>query len=314
MVKYTLHRCQEQAKRYGVSILAVFCDYIHARLRYGFCGEDYFLNTPGFALKNFQKKQFFSHKEWIKLRKKLNNEEFTHVLNDKVETLKYFREFIEHEWCYPVEHNEEEFNQFVEKHQQIIVKPISEEGGKGVELYKRFGDRGGYKVLKQNNYLLEECIKQHPVMCFNNTSVNTIRVYSMLDKQGKAHILKAVLRAGVGDSVVDNFHSGGVIYPVNVEHGFIESYGERRTEKEGIFIHPGTDIIMLGFVIPHWDLLKDTVRRMAESLPQVRYVGWDMVITPDGVDLIEANDNADHALLGRIGCERLFLKKLKTLV
>ena len=53
---------------------------------------------------------------------------------------------------------------------------------------------------------------------------------------------------------------------------------------------------------------------MAESLPQVRYIGWDMVITPEGVDMIEANDTADHALFGRIGCERLFLKKLKSLV
>ena len=151
-------------------------------------------------------------------------------------------------------------------------------------------------------------------MSFCNTSVNTVRVYSVLDRKGKAHILKAVLRAGVGDSVVDNFHSGGVIYPVNVEHGFIESYGERRVEKEGVFIHPGTDIVMLGFKIPHWELMKETVRKMAESLPQIRYIGWDMVITPDGVDLIEANDNADHALFGRIGCEKLFLNQLKSLV
>ena len=71
--------------------------------------------------------------------------------------------------------------------------------------------RGGYNELKTNGFLLEECILQHPSMSFNNTSVNTIRVYSVLDKQGKAHILKVVLRAGVGDSVVDNFHSGGVI-------------------------------------------------------------------------------------------------------
>ncbi len=151
-------------------------------------------------------------------------------------------------------------------------------------------------------------------MSFHNASVNTIRVYSVLDRQGKAHILKAVLRAGVGDSVVDNFHSGGVIYPVNVEYGFIESYGERRSEKNGVFIHPGTDIVMLGFVIPHWELMKNTVAKMAESLPQVRYIGWDMVITPDGVDLIEANDNADHALFGRIGCDRLFLKQLYSLL
>lgn len=214
------HRCREQAKRYGVSILAVFCDYIHARLRYGFCGEDYFLNTPGFALKNFQKKEIFSHREWIKIRKQLNNEDYAYILNDKVETLKYFSQFVNHEWCYPKEHSVELFTQFVNKCERIICKPVSDEGGKGVALFSE--SEVGYDELKSNGLLLEECIQQHPAMNLNNASVNTIRVYSLLDKQGKAHILKAVLRAGVGDSVVDNYCSGGVIYPVNVEHGFIE--------------------------------------------------------------------------------------------
>ena len=315
MIKKVYDKCREHALKYKVSTLSVFLDYVYARLCYGFCGEDYFLNSNGFAMKNFQKKEFFSHKEWIKMRKLFNDENYTHILNNKVETLKYFSSFINHDWCYPKEHDEDQFKQFVEKYQRIIVKPICEEGGKGIGLYNPFGDLGGgYFALKQNDYLLEECIKQHPRMSFNNSSVNTIRVYSVLDKYGKVHILKAVLRAGVGESVVDNFHSGGVIYPVNVEHGFIESYGERRAEKKGVFIHPGTDIVMLGFVIPHWEQLKNMVKKMAESIPQVRYIGWDMVITPDGVDMIEANDNADHALFGRIGCNRLFLKQLKSLV
>lgn len=307
-------KCREQANEYKVSILSVLLDHLHARFCYGFCGEDYFLNTPGYAMKNFQKKEFFSYKEWIRIRKQLNDEKFSAILNNKVESLKFFRKFINHEWCYPKEHSEEQFNQFLASHQRIICKPISGEGGQGIGLYSPSANWAGYKELIKRDFLLEECIKQHPLMSFNNTSVNTVRVYSVLDKQGKAHILKAVLRAGVGDNVVDNFHSGGVIYPVNVEHGFIESYGERRIDKNGVFIHPGTDIIMLGFVIPHWKLMKETVCKMAESLPQVRYIGWDMVITPDGVDLIEANDNADHALFGRIGCERFFLEKLRSFI
>lgn len=314
MIRDVYDKCRDHAQKYKVCTLAVLFDYLHARFCYGFCGEDYFLNTTGYAMKNFQKKQFFTHKEWLKILKQFNDCKFTYILNNKVETLKYFSDFINHDWCYPKEHSEKQFNQFITKYRQIICKPISEEGGKGIGLYHLSVDWGGYKEFKENNYLLEECIKQHPAMSFNNTSVNTIRVYSVLDRQGKAHILKAVLRAGVGDSVVDNFHSGGVIYPVNVEHGFIESYGERRAEKKGVFIHPGTDIVMLGFKIPHWELMKRTVCQMAEMLPQVRYIGWDMVITPDGVDMIEANNNADHALFGRIGCEKLFLKQLKSLI
>lgn len=317
MIRTIYTKCREHAEQYNISTFLVFLDYLYARVFYGFCGEDYFLNTSGFALKNFQKKQFFSHKKWLKIRKVLNDENFTYILNNKAETLKYFSKYIHHGWCYPYEHSYEQFNQFCAKYQRIICKPISDEGGNGIKLYHRTDSnhRGGtYKSLKNSELLLEQYIEQHPKMCFNNNSVNTIRVYSVLDRQGKAHILKAILRAGVGDSVVDNFHSGGVIYPINVEFGFIESYGERRATKEKVFIHPGTDIVMLGFVIPHWEQLKDTVTKMAESLPQVRYIGWDMVITPMGVDLIEANDNADHALWGRIGCKKLFFNQLKDLI
>lgn len=314
MIQRLYTKCREHAKKNGVSIFSVFFDYLHSRLFYGFCGEDYFLNSSGYALKNFQKKQFFSHSEWIKLRNKLNDENFTYILKDKVETLKYFSKYIKHDWCYPREHTKEQYEQFLNKHQRIIYKPISEEGGKGIGVLQHLKDNLIYESIKAEDLLLEECISQHPDMCFNNASVNTIRVYSILDRYGKVHIVKAVLRAGVGNSVVDNFHSGGVIYPINIKYGFIESYGVRRFEDKGIFIHPETNIIMLGYVIPHWDLLKATVEKMAESIPEIRYIGWDMVITPDGVDLIEANDNADHALFGRIGYEKLYLTKLNLLV
>ena len=113
MIREVCKKCKEHALKYKVSTLSVLFDYIHARFCYGFCGEDYFLNTSGYAMKNFQKKEFFSHNEWLKIRKLFNDEKFTYILNNKVETLKYFREFIRHDWCYPREHSEEQFNQFI---------------------------------------------------------------------------------------------------------------------------------------------------------------------------------------------------------
>lgn len=137
MIRDVYNNCKMHADQHNVSTLLVLLDYIHARILYGFCGEDYFLNTPGYAMKNFLKKQYFSHKEWIKIRKKFNNENFTYILKNKVETLKYFKEFIKHDWCYPREHSIEQFNKFISRHERIISKPISEEGGKGVGLYRR---------------------------------------------------------------------------------------------------------------------------------------------------------------------------------
>lgn len=315
LIKSIILRCKEQAHYYKISTWAVLFDYLHARCCYGFCGEDYFLNSPGYAMKNFQKAEFFSYKCWLKAREIFNNSQYTYLLQNKVKTLEYFAGFIYHEWCYPKQHDFEAFERFVGKHCDIICKPISQEGGIGVVFYNRSDDLAeDYEWFKKNDILLEECIVQHPDMVLNNRSVNTVRVYSILDNVGEVHILKAILRVGVGDTVVDNFHSGGVIYPLNVEHGFVESYGERRSGKEKVYIHPGTKVNMLGFQIPQWGSLKRRVVSMAKQIPELRYVGWDMVITPQGIDFIEANDTADHALFGRVGIEKLFWNKIKLLM
>ena len=50
-------------------------------------------------------------------------------------------------------------------------------------------------------------------MALGNTSVNTIRVYTIIDYKGDAHIVQAILRVGVGDSVIDNYCAWGCIYP-----------------------------------------------------------------------------------------------------
>ena len=52
---------------------------------------------------------------------------------------------------------------------------------------------------------------------------------------------------------------------------------------------------IVGFQIPFWQECKAFIERVARVTPQIRYVGWDVVVLPDGgFSLIEANDNADH--------------------
>ena len=48
LIQSVFDKCREQALRYGVGTFLVLCDYLFARCRYGFCGEDYFLNSSGY--------------------------------------------------------------------------------------------------------------------------------------------------------------------------------------------------------------------------------------------------------------------------
>ena len=55
------------------------------------------------------------------------------------------------------------------------------------------------------------------------------------------------------------------------------------------------EVKIIGFQIPYWEECKRFIEKTARVTPEVRYVGWDVVLLQDGnFALIEANDNADH--------------------
>ena len=53
--------------------------------------------------------------------------------------------------------------------------------------------------------------------------------------------------------------------------------------------HPVTQHEIKGIQIPHWEDLKNTVIKMALKTDEMHYIGWDMAVLEDGVDVVEAN-------------------------
>ena len=119
-------------------------------------------------------------------------------------------------------------------------------------------------------------------------------------KTQEVNVIKTVLRAGVGNAVVDNYHQGGCCYEVDIQSGRICSYGVSAKEGQCLF-HPGTQICMLGYQIPNWDkVIKGCINAHA-LLPQCRYISWDVAITQEGIDIIEGNHNGDYDMLEFVG-------------
>ena len=185
----------------------------------------------------------------------------------------------------------------------LIIKPIDSLQGQGifkVDLDETFDVKTCFARFKGQNVLIEEGIRQHPSMYFENSSVNTIRVFTVLDREGKGHIIKAVLRAGRGNSVVDNFCAGGAFYPVDVNEGIVV---ERGMDVSGarVIYHPGSSVCMVGFHVPNWSILIQKSLEAAQSFPQCRFVGWDIAVTNSGVEFIEGNQYPDYEFLEFIG-------------
>lgn len=113
---------------------------------------------------------------------------------------------------------------------------------------------------------------------------------------GGVHILSASVRVGGIGSTTDNFHSGGVGYPIDIQHGIVKGAGADMMGVRHV-IHPGTDIVVVGFKIPRWNSLVEFVNRAAQKIPEARLIAWDVAITENGFDMVEGNYDGDPGFM-----------------
>lgn len=152
---------------------------------------------------------------------KYNNPKYMHFFNDKIEFNKTFNKYLKRDWMSLKESSLQDFKKFCKKHKQIIVKPVSECCGKGVECIETtsINIEDLYNKLKdQQRYLVEEVAVQCKTLStIHPYSVNTIRVVTILGR-----VVTAYLRIGNNKNTVDNFNHGGMVAPINIETGIIE--------------------------------------------------------------------------------------------
>lgn len=53
--------------------------------------------------------------------------------------------------------------------------------------------------------------------------------------------------------------------------------------------HPKTQVVLMGRKMPLWKEAKEFSIKLAKENPKIRYIGWDIAITDNGIDLIEGN-------------------------
>mgnify|MGYP004492367409 CR=1 FL=1 len=159
-----------------------------------------------------------------------------------------------------------------------------------------FDDKTQFKrlLLEKNIGILEEIVVQHPDMAkLCPTSVNTCRIATLLGDK-KQGIVYAFLRIGNG-KVMDNVDCGGMAARIDLESGKLLTVG---ADKQGNTYekHPMTGTPIVGFTIPYWEEAKAMCLEAAQVVPQMRFVAWDVAITPNGPTFIEGNSFPSHAV------------------
>ena len=204
-----------------------------------------------------------------------------------------FRELVHRDWLYLPECTEAELLAFLRKDETFLLKPTGGMQGHGIHLFHP-GDVSPEDFVARyggQNFLLERFITQHPAMAaLNPTSVNTVRIITVRYRD-QLLFLGAGLRCGGAGAVVDNYHTGGSAYPIDLETGVISGPGKSLDMESSLILNPSCGQVMPGFRIPHWDTLLEQVKKAAYIPKHVGYVAWDVAITESGIELVEGNVN-----------------------
>ena len=287
----TINKVQQKTKK---NRCFIFFDMIWCGYRYLAGYMDYYIFEMH-DLNRKQRKTVLTRGKNDKYIKKLNNPEYWHLVHNKNEFNQKFNDFLGRDWLFLTSDNYEDFLTFVKDKKVIIAKPQAGTCGKGIEKIniQDYGKKDLFNYLLDNKLLvLEEVVQQHfKIEKLHPHSVNTIRIITMLYKN-KPNIVAAYMRIGNG-RIVDNFNSGGMVVPVNVKTGTIEFPA---LDKAGILYkkHPLTNVSIIGFKIPKWDLTLKLVKTTAKEIPQLGLMGWDIAITNKKPLLIEANQYPGH--------------------
>lgn len=296
--KAMLNIVAKVSKESGKSKMNVFFDIIWCGIRYGAGYVDY--DTIHFwDLNGKQRKTILTRGINDKYVKKLNNKEYWHYLNNKSEFNEKFSKFIQRSWISPVKGNKEKILDWLFNKDYIIAKPEAGSCGKGilkinVKDYELDLEKLYEYLLENEIGLLEEVIVQAEEMnAIYPYAVNTIRVVTVLKENNEAKILAAAMRIGNEGRHVDNFNSDGLVIMVDIEKGKTKQIAVNK-KGVGYISHPMTNTKIADIYIPRWNEIVDTVLEAAKIIPELRYVGWDVAITPEGVTLIEGNQFPGH--------------------
>ena len=281
---------KELSKKTGIAYPLLLFDMVLARL----CHVD----LDEYAKYRFYEKSYSArdqfitgHRRW-KLDRKFNHD--ITLMRDKPAHYRLLSDLLGRQWLYTPDASDQQIEEFLITHQQIIAKPGSSYGGIGVHkvLSSEIADVKAFCESARNDCLmLEEIIKQHPdLSSLNPSSVNTLRVHTVMDRAGIPHILCAALRMGRGESVNDNFETGGLAVQIDLDSGIVSTPAAGK-DYQTFIKHPTSGVTVLGFQIPHWEAAKEMAFCAAKKVsPTIsRWIGWDIAITEKGPLVIEGN-------------------------
>ena len=283
--------------KYHISKLKLWLDIIFSSIKYNISILDYFY-FKFYELDNIERETYAGTGFMYEYQLEMNPKTKRNILENKLLFLDKYSKFIRHNYCSKTEFlkNDPKAAQLLRnKSGRIVLKSSDGQCGEGIEVvkFKEIKEEDLFKkIMKTKNDLIEEFIVQHDdLMRLSPSGLNTVRIFTQLNKNDQVDILGARLRITI-DSYVDNLAAGNIAAPIDESTGLIKGPGVYSDiTKNDEIQHPITGIAIVGFGVPFWKESLNMVKEAALLHKENRSIGWDVAITNEGPELLEGNHN-----------------------
>jgi hypothetical protein len=217
----------------------------------------------------------------------------------------------------------------------LFCKPTCGRGGEGAERWDcvapdRYRDGAGVALsgaellahLRKRSLerpcLLQPRARNHAATRdLSNGALATVRLLTCRSERGGHEATDAVFRMAVGaNTVVDNFHAGGIAAAIDMATGALGPATDMglRPERGWCEVHPDTGARIAGRALPYWPETLALAVHAHDAFPDRVIIGWDIAILDDGPCVIEGNGAPDLDIHQRCSGEPLGARRLGTLL
>ncbi len=284
-----VERARETATAHGKRTPLVLADMLRSAAFRNVAFQDYV--DFDFAILNAaERATYMTHPLSNQYSQRFDEPEFRGTFHDKIAFNTAFANFLGREWMVVKKDNAAELREFVERQGTVVVKEPRGQAGTGVHRYQAADvtewEQFHRQLLESGQLLVEEVIRQHPdLAAVCPGTVNTTRVTAFFDGE-KTHILAVAQKFGRG-AVSDQMTFGGFYTMLDDDgHSRGAGYDSHANVHEN---HPDSGFRIADFQLPYIEEVKSFVDQIVRVVPQIRYVGWDIVVSPDGPVLVEGN-------------------------
>ena len=281
-------------ERNGKNSVSIFFDILNCAIRYGAGYNDYLI-FGFYDMTPSQRKTYVTRVSNKKIISLCNDPEYDYIFDNKNVFDARFEKYLGRRYLDLAKTDFTEFEEFLQGQQVIFAKPNEGESGKGIERLKTadFADARAlydYVMRPEKNFgTVEHALQQHEA--FNKLyplAINSLRIVTIV-ANGKAYCAYVTAKMGNEGKFVDNMENSGLCCPVDIETGKI--MGVAHTSKLIVYEkHPYTGVTLKGYQLPYIKEAVELCKQAALEVPQIKYVGWDVCVTPTGPAIIEGNN------------------------